>query len=134
MDLSVNPEEVCKVLEDVRLLLKDVILPRLDQLECEVKLLREVTWPVCQSLKERHTLDDIRNKKKFLQYGVQNDEEALELLRKKWALQSTQDVSFSGYTNSDEESRRILSQPLDHFRPCPEQVHQMNRSASTQSF
>jgi hypothetical protein len=134
MDLSVNPEEVCKVLEDVRLLLKDVILPRLDQLECEVKLLREVTWPVCQSLKERHTLDDVRNKKRFLQHGVQNEEEALELLRKKWSLQSTQDVRFSGYTNSDEESRRILSQPLGHFRPCPEQDHQMNRSASTQSF
>lgn len=134
MDLSVNPEEVCKILEDVRLLLKDVILPRLDQLECEVKLLREVTWPVCQSLKERHTLDDIRNKKKFLQHGVQNDQEALELLRKKWSLQSTQDVSFSGYTNSDEESRRILSQPLDRFRPYPEQDRQMSRSASTQSF
>lgn len=134
MDLSVKPEEACKVLEDVRNLLKDVILPRMDQLECEVKLLREVTWPVCQSIKERHTLDDIRSKKRFLQHGVKDEEEALDLLRKKWKLQTSQDVSFSGYSNSDEESRRILSHPLDHFRPCPEQDHEMNRSASTQLF
>lgn len=134
MDLSVKAGEELKILEDVRLLIKDVILPRLDKLECEVKLLREVTWPVCQSIKERHTLDDIRNKKRFLEYGVQDEEEAIELLRKKWKLNSANDVSFSGYSNSDEELRRILSQTLDLFRPYPEQVHQMNRSESTQSL
>ena len=135
MDLSVKAGEELKVLEDIRLLIKDVILPRLDQLECQVRLLREATWPVCQSLKERHTLDDIRNKKKFLEHGVENEEEALELLRKKWNLQSHGEVTFSGYSNSDEEVRRILtSPPSGHFRPYHEPVRGMSRSESNQSF
>ena len=66
MNLEVSEENLCKVLQDVRELLKDNILPRLTQLEEEVRLLREVTWPVCQSLTETSQLIDMHNKRRFL--------------------------------------------------------------------
>ena len=52
-----------KILQDVRELIKDVILPRIDQLEDELRELRRVTWPVCQSLRETSQLTDLKNKK-----------------------------------------------------------------------
>ena len=66
MELSVKQEEVQKVLQDVRELLKDNIIPRLTDLEEQVRLLRKVTWPVCQGIKEKSQLDDIHSKKEFL--------------------------------------------------------------------
>jgi len=69
MNLSVPPDidEICKVLKNVRELLKDHVLPRLNQLEEEVRLLRKVTWPVCQSLQESSQLADMDRKRAFLQ-------------------------------------------------------------------
>ena len=66
MDLTVAPEDVCKILKDVRDMIKDHLLPRIGQLELEVQALRLVTWPVCQSLREQSQLDDLVNKKMFL--------------------------------------------------------------------
>ena len=66
MNLEVSNENVCKVLHDVRLLIHDCLIPRISQLEEELRLLREVTWPVCQSLRETSQLTDIENKKRFL--------------------------------------------------------------------
>ena len=66
MDLSVNDEELCTVLQDVRELLRDNVLPRLTHLEEQVRLLRKVTWPVCQGLVEKSQLADIASKKEFL--------------------------------------------------------------------
>lgn len=66
MNLEVSPEQVCKILQDVRLLIHDCLLPRIDQLEEEVKLLRAVTWPVCQSLTEDSQVSDLHNKRLFL--------------------------------------------------------------------
>ena len=54
------------VLNSVRELLKDNILPRLTDLEEQVRLLRKVTWPVCQGIREKTQLDDIQSKKEFL--------------------------------------------------------------------
>ena len=48
MDLSCDD----KILQGVRELIKENILPRLTQIEQEVRELRRVCWPVCQSLRE----------------------------------------------------------------------------------
>jgi hypothetical protein len=42
-------EDSAQILKDIRTLLKDNIIPRLTDLEVEIKALRRVTWPVCQS-------------------------------------------------------------------------------------
>jgi hypothetical protein len=67
MDMSVEPEDVPKVLQKVRELLKDHLLPRISDLENEVRLLRRATWPICQRIRETNQLDDIKFKREFLQ-------------------------------------------------------------------
>jgi hypothetical protein len=69
------------ILEQVRILIRENILPRLTDLEQEVRLLRKVTWPVCQGLRESGQLDDIRAKREFL--GDLDPEEIRMLLRRK---------------------------------------------------
>ena len=81
MNLSVKKEDNNKVLQDVRELLRDNVLPRLTNLEEQVRLLRKVTWPVCQSIKENSQLSDIPSKKEFLK-SLDPEEVAL-LLRLK---------------------------------------------------
>lgn len=66
MDLSVSQEDLTKVVQNLRELLRDHVLPRLSDLEEEVRLLRRITWPVCQSIKEGNQLSDIKCKKEFL--------------------------------------------------------------------
>ena len=61
--------------------LKDHILPRLTEVECQLQDLRKVTWPVCQHILERSPLEKIEMKRKFL-YHL-DDEEAKQLLRLK---------------------------------------------------
>jgi hypothetical protein len=56
MDVSVPPEEFCKILEEVRSLLKDCLIPRLDKLEHDLWCLRRHTWPVCAVLSEESPL------------------------------------------------------------------------------
>ena len=75
-----------KILQDVRELIRDVILPRLTQLEVEVRELRRVTWPVCQSLREKSQLTDIQNKKRFL--SILDDDEVIMLLNEKASVSS----------------------------------------------
>jgi len=41
-----------EALKQLRTLVRENILPRLTELEEEVRLLRKVTWPVCQRLTE----------------------------------------------------------------------------------
>jgi hypothetical protein len=81
VDLSVRPEKVCDVLTDVRNLLRENILPRLADLEEQVRLLRRVTWPVCQKIKEKSQLNDLACKKEFLENL--DPDEALLLLKMK---------------------------------------------------
>lgn len=66
MNLEVSPEQVCEVLNDVRLLIHDCLIPRIHKLEDELRLLRRATWPVCQSLTEDSQLSDVHNKELFL--------------------------------------------------------------------
>lgn len=133
MDLDINPGDELKILRDIRGLLWDVILPRLDTLEGQVQLLREVTWPVCQSLKEAHTLDDLENKRKFLKDGVNDADEAMRLLAKKWKLDAMRHVEFSGCANKNEEfTNTVWRSPLDRPRPYREPAHQTSDPAATQ--
>lgn len=62
--------------------LKTHLLPRLDQLEVEVKTLREVTWPVCQGLRETHgPFQYIKEKRNFFSNLFKED--AIDLLKRK---------------------------------------------------
>ena len=81
MNMSVKSDDMCTVLKNVRELLRDNVLPRLGQLEEEVRLLRKVTWPVCQSLRETSQLDQMREKREFLE--DLDEDEIRELLRDK---------------------------------------------------
>lgn len=67
-----------KILEDIRTLLKENILPRMDQMEAEITLLRNSTWPYCQANSEMNQLDNIEEKRKFL--SVLSEHEKMELL------------------------------------------------------
>lgn len=61
---------------------KAFLLPRIDQLEAEVKMLRELTWPVCQALVENgNPLSHSEEKRKY--FALFFKDEALDLLRKK---------------------------------------------------
>lgn len=66
MDLSVDEKDVTKILQHVREMLRDHVLPRLSDMEEEIRLLRRITWPICQSIKEGNQLSDIQCKKEFL--------------------------------------------------------------------
>jgi len=81
--------------------LREVLLPRLDSLENEVKMLRDITWPVCQHYIEKHHMTDpLEEKRRFLRHLYQ--EEALALLRRKAILNQADQVLF------DKELRDIV--------------------------
>jgi hypothetical protein len=83
-------------------LVRTVILPRLDQLEAEVKFLRDVTWPVCQGLRETGSpFQDIQGKRKFFRHLY--EDEAIDLLKKK--------AEFTGITN-----QVLMDKELDLIR------------------
>jgi len=96
-----------KILQDVRELIKDVILPSLTQLEIEVHELRKVTWPVCQSLREKSQLTDIQNKKRFLE--MLDDDEVIMLLNEKASV-STRPLTFSSTQFCCDESCLIKAE------------------------
>lgn len=85
MDLSVEPENVPKVLQTLREFIKDHLVPRLTELEEEVRLLRKITWPICQNIRESTQLDDIKCKREFLQ-NLDPDEVRMLLKRKSKGL------------------------------------------------
>ena len=47
-------------------LIREVLLPRIVQLEIEVAALRKHTWPYVQAQKEHNQLDDIETKRDFI--------------------------------------------------------------------
>ena len=80
--------------------MKNFLLPRLDQLEAEVKALREVTWPVCQALlEEGDPLKYTQEKRKFLKLFFKD--EAVDLLMRK--------ASFEGLR----ENKVLIDQEFD---------------------
>ena len=56
-------------INDMSRLLREVILPRLDAHEAEIRELRAVTWPVCQALWDRKMpFMNISMKKRFFKF------------------------------------------------------------------
>lgn len=99
-----TPDDPVKALKDLRELVKDHILPRLTQLEEEVRLLREVTWPVCQALRERSQLDD---KTQFMR--LLHDDEITRLLKLKNEISKTGTPRYSTTQFLGDELFRTIS-------------------------
>ena len=99
-----TPGDPVKALKDLRELVKDHILPRLTQLEEEVRLLREVTWPVCQALREKSQLDD---KMQFMR--LLSDDEIIKLLKMKNDISKTGTPKYSTTQFLSDELFRHLS-------------------------
>jgi len=110
MDLSVDETNVYKVLADLRVLVRDNLLPRITQLEQELCELRWVTWPVCQSLREVSQLNDLKTKQRFL--SLLDYDVAMRLLHEK-AIFSTKEVKTSTFQFLVEEEKRILGYSND---------------------
>ena len=68
METEVKTEDLCKTLKEVRKLLKECVLPRLDRLEADLFFLRRHTWPVCSILTEKAVLSDEWVRDKALAY------------------------------------------------------------------
>ena len=88
-------------------LLREVILPRLDSHEAELRDLREATWPVCQALRDSKYVvnnslpfKNIPEKRKFLRFLDVDEIRRLLGLKAKWAR--INDVSLN------EELKMIL--------------------------
>ena len=62
---------------------RDHILPRITQLEEEVRLLRKFCWPLVQALREENQLGDLEAKREFLQGSCRDREDVRDLLREK---------------------------------------------------
>jgi len=107
MDVSCDD----KTLQSLRELVKDHILPRLTQLEEELRELRLVTWPVCQSLRETSQLTDIKNKKRFL---CMLDEDEIQLLLHEKAAVSARPLAFSSSTCLQNELSLVSLNTLYH--------------------
>jgi hypothetical protein len=78
-------EDNVQILNEIRTLLKDNIIPRLTDLEVEIKSLRRVTWPVCQAqLEPDGPFQGLVEKKKF--FLNLYEDEVYELLKLKARL------------------------------------------------
>ena len=89
----------------MNVLIRENVLPRITQLEEEVRMLRAVTWPICQALKETSQLDDIPNKKRF--FSILDEDEVKMLLLEKSKI-SRQTPKYSTVNFSSEENTCLL--------------------------
>jgi hypothetical protein len=62
---------------------RDHILPRITQLEEEVRVLRKFCWPVVQALREENQLADLEAKREFLVASCRTQDDCADLLRDK---------------------------------------------------
>ncbi len=72
-------------MEEIHLLLRENILPRLDNMEAQLKELREVTWPYVQAKRDQLGLDTRREQQKLLRW-IDLDEVSMLLRRKLYWL------------------------------------------------
>jgi hypothetical protein len=72
------------VMTDLEKLVREVLVPRIVQLEIEVAALRKHTWPYVQAQKEHNQLDDIEAKRDFIR--SLDDDTIKELLNLKAKL------------------------------------------------
>lgn len=83
---TITMEDTNQILKDIRTLLKDNIIPRLTDLEIEIKALRRVTWPLCQSqLETSGPFQGLAEKKRFFMNLY--EDEVYELLKLKARIQ-----------------------------------------------
>jgi hypothetical protein len=68
-------------MEEIHLLIRENILPRLDNVEAQLKELREVTWPYVQAQRDVLGYDTRKEQKKLLRWL--DWDEARMLLRRK---------------------------------------------------
>jgi hypothetical protein len=105
LDVPVDLPQIAKILTDVRYLIKDVLLVELLNQKEEIKKLREVTWPICQALKETSQLGDIAEKIYFLNELDQN--EIIHLVNEKSKFSSKGKISSSTSHLTQEELHRL---------------------------
>jgi len=81
--MDVTQENLLETVRNIREMIKDHILPRLTNSECELADLRAITWPVCQNIIDEKLglFATIPQKRKFL-YHL-DDTDAKKLLRSK---------------------------------------------------
>lgn len=84
MRKSVRDIKLIFVMTDLEKLVKNILLPRIVQLEIEVASLRKHTWPYVQAQKEFNQLDDIEAKRDFVR--SLDDDTVKELLNLKAKL------------------------------------------------
>ena len=109
MDLTVNPNnvvEMANIITQMRLLIRDVLIPRITNLECDLRDLRKITWPVCQSLKENSQLTDIDSKRLFLE--CLDDQEVKDLLKEKAEFSHKGEVKMSTHQFLNEEYNELI--------------------------
>jgi len=84
--MEVDGDKVCKIVQELRELIKDNILPRLTEIETEMKRLRLETWPVTQAISERDSFMDAELYKKNYICSMSPDTAESLLQRKKLIL------------------------------------------------
>jgi hypothetical protein len=91
-------------MEDVRTLIRENILPRLDNLDAEMYELRRSTWPICQGQRDTAVggpLTNIRIKARFLKFFH------VDVIRD-LLIQKALAMGIYSQTVVDEELRQIL--------------------------
>ena len=87
---------------ELKIMIHKVLLPRIRQLEEELKSLRKHTWPYVQSQKEQNQIDDIETKRDFIKNL--DDDTIKELLNIK--------AIYSGSSNLQKTEYNLLK---NHF-------------------
>ena len=80
---------------DTDTLVREVLLPRLIQLEIELDTLRKHTWPYVQAQREHNQLDDIETKRDFVKNL--DDDTITELLNLKARFSQSSSLQKSEY-------------------------------------
>lgn len=110
MDVTVKSgDDINTLLTDIRLLIKECIIPRLDKLEQDVDEIKQFVWPVCASFYEKGSqLDNIPIKSKILKSVP--DEQIQNLLRRKRSICENRSGDHLGLMTGREveEYHRIL--------------------------
>jgi hypothetical protein len=84
--MEITQDNLLRTVQNIREMIKDHILPRLTELECEINDLRKVTWPVCQNvMDEKYGVFATMNMKRKFLYHL-DDTDARELLKRKGRL------------------------------------------------
>jgi len=84
--MEITQEDLLLTVRGMRDMIKDHILPRLTEVECQLNDLRKVTWPVCQNIIDtKYGMFSTLDMKYKLLYCL-DDTDAKELLKRKGRL------------------------------------------------